>query len=207
MRISAILPLVALITSPFASSAQTMAEVLNNKCDVTWIGLDFSEAHFVPAVEFAEVQANVDLALIKWNNLLEQEPAKFDLGAALGSTRTKNNTSFIQAANNGFSENDLLQRTTEPLDPNKIPAMLKRYTTEGEGVGAVFIVESFDKTQVKATFHVTFFNMATKEMIFTERISGKPMGFGMRNYWAGAVSDVLKNIKKSYAQAWYARFK
>lgn len=207
MKLHRLLPLLAIVTLPLSTQAQTMADALNNKCTITWIGLDFSEAKFVPTVDFAEVQNNVDLALLKWNNLLEQEAAKFDLGAALGSTRTTNNTSFVQDANAGIAPHDLIQRTAEPLDLSKIPGMVRRYKTEGEGVGVVFIVESFNKTDVQAVFHVTFFNMATKEILHTERMVGKPGGFGMRNYWAAAVTSVLKNIKSNYAKMWHKRFK
>lgn len=189
-------------------NAQTMADALNNKCAVTWIGLDFSEATLVPTVEFAAVQADPGLMIMKWNNLLEAEAEKFDLGKALGITACINNTSYVQSANDGISSADLLSRTAGTLDKEKVPGMVKDYKTEdGEGVGVVFIVSTFNKTQEMAEFYVTFFNMKTKQVLHSERISGKPTGFGLRNYWAGAVTSVLKNIEKEYSKAWLKRFK
>lgn len=189
------------------ATAQTMGDALNNACTVTWIGLDFSESKFVPTFDFAEVDADPQTAILKWNNLLEQEPEKFDLGKALGITRCVTNTSFVRDANEGMTSADLLGRDPYTLDEAKIPDMVKAYKTEGDGIGVVFIVSTFDKTQLKAEFYVTFFNMKTKEVLHKERITGKPMGFGMRNFWAGAISAVLKDIKKSYVEDWRAEFK
>ncbi len=207
MMLRDLTPLLRVLLLPLTGQGQTMADVMNNRTDITWVGLDFTAATFTPAMDFIEVQNNVDLALARWNALLEQEPAKFDLGTALGSTRTKNNTTIMQVVNAGLSPHDLIQGSARPLDAAKIPGMVAGYKTEGEGVGVVFIVELFDKTAVQSIFHVTFFNMATKEVLHTERMVSKPGGFGLRNYWAGGVSNVLKAIKSDYAKMWKKRFK
>lgn len=205
---TSILALAVALTIGTAATAQTMADALNNKCTVTWIGLDFSGATLVPTVEFAAVQADPGTAILKWNNLLEAEAEKFDLGKALGINSCINNTSYVQPANDGINANDVLSRTAGTLDKEKVPSMVQNYKTEdGEGVGVVFIVSTFNKTQEMAEYYVTFFNMKTKEVLHSERISGEPTGFGLRNYWAGSVTSVLKTIEKEYAKAWLKRFK
>ncbi|MFZ1331619.1 MAG: hypothetical protein WAR83_05500, partial [Flavobacteriales bacterium] len=131
----------------------------------------------------------------------------FNMATALGINACINNTSYVQAANDGISSADLLSRTAGTLDKEKVPSMVKDYKTEdGEGVGVVFIVSTFNKTQEMAEFYVTFFNMKTKEVLHSERISGKPVGFGLRNFWAGSVTNVLKSIEKDYSKAWLKRF-
>jgi hypothetical protein len=189
------------------ASAQTMGDALYDAAPVTWVGLDFSEAKFVPSVEFADVDADARLAMLKWNNLLEQEPKKYDLGRTLGIKRITTNTSFMREVNEGITAEDLLGREPYSIPEAKIPEMVKSYKFTGEGVGVVFIVSTFDKTQEKGEFYVTFFNMKTKEVMHTERLMGKPMGIGLRNYWAGSISSVLKNIEKSYAATWRAKYK
>lgn len=187
--------------------AQTMADALNNKCQVTWIGLDFSEAKLIPTVEFATVEADPGTAILKWNNLLEQEHEKFDLAKALGISNVVTNTSYVAPVNEGVKSQDLLSRTAITLDKEKVPSMVKKYkTNDGDGVGVVFVVSAFNKTSEIAEFYVTFFNMKTREVLHSERISGKPTGFGIRNYWAGAVTQVLKTIEKEYSKAWLKRF-
>ena len=122
-----------LMATSFAS-AQSMADLMNGRANVTFIGLDFSGARFVPAIEFAEVDANPGLTLLKWNNLLEQEPQKFDMGKALDISHATNNTSFVRDVNEGLTSSDLLAPDPYELDPAKIPAMVKVYKTSGEGV-------------------------------------------------------------------------
>ena len=38
--------------------------------------------------------------------------------------------------------------------------------------------------------------MDSKQVYFSERMLGKPSGFGLRNYWANAIYDILKLIRK-----------
>lgn len=198
----------AALTFGIGAKAQTMSEALNNKVPVTWIGLDFSEATFVPTVDFAPVEADAKTTLLKWNNLMEQEHEKFDLAKAIGISTVTTNTSYVAPVNDNVDAQKLLSRTASTLDKEKVPAMVKKYKTEdGEGVGVVFIVSAFNKTAETAEFYVTFFNMKSKEVLLSERISGKPAGFGIRNYWAGAVTSVLKTIDKEYSKAWLKRFK
>jgi hypothetical protein len=40
--------------------------------------------------------------------------------------------------------------------------------------------------------------MRTKKVLFTKRITGKALGFGFRNYWAGSMKNVFKTMKKEF---------
>src|SRR5690606_13003044 len=110
-----------LLSSPV--HAQTMADVFQNNTDVTWVGLDFSRAKLVPTFEFVEVESDAPMALVKWNNLLEQEPDKFNLGRALGITRYSINTTFMREVNKDLTAESLLGREPYSLDPSAIPEM------------------------------------------------------------------------------------
>ncbi len=202
-----LLTLAAVIAFGTSLQAQTMADALNERCKLTWIGLDFSEAKLVSTVDFAEVERDPNFMIVKWNNLIEQERDKFDLGKALGVKGVMNNTSLIRAANEGITADDILSREAGTLAKSKVPDMVKDYKFEGEGVGVVFIVSTYNKPELMAEYYVTFFNMATKEVLHSERVLGKPQGFGIRNFWAGSVNDALKQIEKEYAKTWRSQFK
>ncbi len=206
-KLNLLFSLAVFLTIPCILNGQTMADALYNGTQVTWVGLDFSNAKFVPAVEFTEVDADPQLAILKWNNLLEQEPEKFNLCKALESTRCSTNTSFMRKVHEGLTSEELLGRESYSLDKAEIPGMVKDYDTKGEGVGVVFIVSSFDKTQNMAEYWVTFFNMETKEILHTQRLAAKPSGFGMRNYWAGSVYQALKTIQKNHLNTWRTQFR
>jgi hypothetical protein len=63
-------------------------------------------------------------------------------------------------------------------------------------------VESLNKLIEEGSFWVTFVNMGTKEVLLTERVVSPPSGFGMRNFWAGAINGALVKIKKKEFENW-----
>lgn len=71
-----------------------------------------------------------------------------------------------------------------------------------EGIGVTFVVESFNKSTDEASIYVTVFDIKTKNVLILERIIGKPMGIGLRNFWAGAVKHVIKQITTEYYSKW-----
>jgi hypothetical protein len=66
----------------------------------------------------------------------------------------------------------------------------------------VFIVEGLNKPGAKGSMYVTFIDMATKKVLFSERMVGKAGGFGYKNYWAKSVFEVLEDIQKSKYKEW-----
>ena len=47
--------------------------------------------------------------------------------------------------------------------------------------------------------------MKSKKVLYTEKLSGKTSGFGFRNYWLGAVSNVNKSVASKY-NVWKKKF-
>ncbi|MBL7931607.1 MAG: hypothetical protein JNL60_06890 [Bacteroidia bacterium] len=80
---------------------------------------------------------------------------------------------------------------------DKLPTMVKAYP-EGdkkEGLGLVFIVESFDKSYHRGNYWIVFFDIQSRKILFSDYCSGSPSGFGLRNYWAGSLKHVLAEIQ------------
>ncbi len=48
--------------------------------------------------------------------------------------------------------------------------------------------------------------MDSKQVYFSERMIGKPLGFGLRNYWANAIYDILKLIRKREFEMWRKKY-
>ena len=66
-------------------------------------------------------------------------------------------------------------------------------------------MESLSKTSENGSMWVTFVDMDTKKLILTERMVGKAMGFGFRNYYAYTVYKVIQDIKKNKLSAWRSK--
>lgn len=62
-----------------------------------------------------------------------------------------------------------------------------------EGTGVILVALLLDKTQAKAAYDVVFFDIPTRKLLAVHRMSGKAGGFGLRNYWARSVYEVLKS--------------
>ena len=70
----------------------------------------------------------------------------------------------------------------------------------------MFIAESLNKIDTEAYFHVVIINIDSKEVLLSERLRGQPSGFGIRNYWAGAIYEILKNIDSRYYRLWRNKY-
>ena len=75
-------------------------------------------------------------------------------------------------------------------------------TKEKSGIGILFLAESLNKSMKEAYYHFVAIDMKTKEILFHERLRGKPKGFGLRNYWAGSIYSVIKEIKNEWYKVW-----
>lgn len=190
-----------------AMAQNAMADMLSGKTPLTFIGLDFSQAKFVARYDFPGLDKQGNVFFSRWNGLLQNEWMKYNLAEPLNLGNVPTNTQYVQLVNDGVDVQKAWAGGDPVFDKDGIPGMVKKYKTEdGEGLGCVFIVGSFNKSLEKGEFFVTFFDMKTKEVLHTERMVGKPVGFGERNFWAGAVSNVLDEIKKTYRNTWEQKF-
>jgi hypothetical protein len=189
-----------LLLSAAAVKAQ---DVFNHKEPVTWLGLDFSELKFIKSDETVTESELQDKYFLGWNDLILNEPKKFDIAKAIDHDVVDNYVDAVTAVNEkakgGFITTD--KSAFEHLDNDKVKQMVKKYDLKGKsGIGLVFIMESMDKGREEASIWVTFINMATKEVLLSKPVTGKSGGFGFRNYWAGSINKVLKalpgNMKK-----------
>jgi len=193
-----------------AASAQTMKDIVTKpEMPLTFLGLDFSNVKYYGdpgTVSPTEMKG----LLTKIDELMVKESDKFDVGKALHHDKVNYNISVAEAVNEKIDADALLStdKQRNRLTPEKVEATVKRYALPAgsTGVGVVFVMEELVKSEELTVFWVTFVDMASKKMIYTEKIGGTAAGFGFRNHWAGGIYDALKTIKsKSYAN-WKKKF-
>ena len=90
----------------------------------------------------------------------------------------------------------------------RLLGMIKKYSADikKQGIGVSFIIENFNKGTQEATLFVVFFDIATKKVLVCEKMSGKAMGVGMRNYWAGAIKAILRQIDATEYKNWKSKY-
>lgn len=202
-----------LITSISGIKAQDAKTIFSTN-EIVWFGLDFSKAKFVGSFDQgmgAAPATGSDMRnkyVNQWNDLIAKEQPKFDLRKAFRKDNVIYDLKSIYEINKSLDPDACMVYNEGKLDANEIPAMVKKYTPDikKEGVGLSFIVENFNKNTQMADIYVTFFDIASKKVLLTEKVSGKAMGVGIRNYWAGAIKDILKQIDEKEYKNWKSKY-
>ena len=184
----------------FYCRAQTVSDAFDSKVKIIWLGLDFTEAKLIGDFEHFGVESSVKTFMASLNELMSNEREKYDIAKTFEKSTVDYKLEICEKHNNGLKTegmystelNDYLH--LKPEDINKIAAGYDYQ--ELHGMGLMFNIESFNKLTTQASMFVTFIDMDTKKVLFTERMTAEPSGFGIRNYWAGAVYAVMKNIEK-----------
>jgi len=65
---------------------------------------------------------------------------------------------------------------------------------EKQGIGMVVNVANFNKEREYSLIYVTFFDIATREILFAVEASGKAGGAGMTKHWAEGVNNAFREI-------------
>lgn len=173
------------------------ADMVRNSSSVTWFGLDYSEAYFIGSEGFADPYQIKNRYFKSWNNLILQEPEKYDIGKFYRKSNVEHDMSAVLKRNEGVDiDNRIIDdhSMASGLSESKIQEMIREYDIDfnSQGLGLVYIVESYDKILVKATYYVTFFDIASREVLETRKREAEPGGFGIRNYWASTYYKVMK---------------
>jgi len=190
--------------------AQHARDVFNPNYPVTWLGLDFSQSRFIGDHAKFKSAFNAQNLFDALNDLMLSEKEKFDVGKMLGKQKIIFKLNVTEEHNVRLDVASLLADslgTHNHLKPGDIEAIVQSYDFEGNtGIGLMFNIESFNKTISEALIWVTFVNMDTKEILFAEKLGQEPGGFGLRNYWAGAIYDMMKRVRKTEFKKWQLKY-
>ena len=194
------------------SFAQNTAKDVFIKDEIVWFGLDFSKARLIGQFDQGAGAAPATGGDIKnkyvsgWNGVVVNETEKYDLKKTFRKTNVFKDLSVVDKSNakidpdNIITYNDYKFTNADAV----IEEIIKGYEKgeKAEGIGVVFIVEYFSKGEKDASVYVTFFDIASKKVLFREHMIGKAGGFGLRNYWAKCFLEILKQIDSSTYKAW-----
>lgn len=195
-------------------SSQNTAKDLFQAKEIVWYGLNFTEAKMVGSFDQAMGAGAATASEIKtkwmsaWNGLMIAEPQNYKLKEAFEKESVYYDIGPAEKANQSIKTGELMiPNAFSFADPQKSIKNAIARMSGGEkntGIAATFVVESFNKTMDEATVYAVVFDIKTKAILISEKITGKPTGIGLRNYWAGAMKHVIKQIQKEYYAKWQA---
>ena len=205
--------LLALSVVAISSAKAQDAQKAFSAKEVVWYGLDFSKATFVGQFDqgMGAMPATGNDMKNKWcgqwNALIGKEPQNFKIKEAFRIDNLIYDMAPVNEINSKLDGDKCMSFNPGKIEKTSIDEMIKKYSAgdKKDGIGLVFIVENFNKGTEMADVYVTYFDIATKKILFCEKISGKAMGIGMRNYWAGAIKAILKQIDSSEYKNWKSK--
>ena len=196
-----------------STKAQSPKDIFSTK-EIVWYGLDFTKAKFIGQFDqgFGAMPATcADMRnkwIPEWNALIAKEPQNFDIKKSLHKDNVYYDIAPVNEMNSTISEEACMTLNPGKIEMSDVETMVKKYKTgdKKEGIGIVFIIENFNKGAEMADIYVTFFDIASKKVLISEKASGKVSGIGMRNYWAGAIKSILKQIEKKEYKNWEKKY-
>jgi hypothetical protein len=191
-------------------AAQDVNAVFKNDTPITWVGIDFSGALFIGDREKFGTEEDIKKLIASWNTLMKDEYGKFNIGENFDKLNVEKAIEITKDHNADLIMTEMLSDDVKDhnhLSPENVQQILYSYDFgDRTGIGLMIVVESFDKLSVQGSMFFTFFDLATREILICERMIGKPGGFGLRNYWAGAIYSNLKSIQKVEFEMWRRKY-
>ncbi len=198
MKKSLLILLTALSFS--ATSFGQSSDIANSK-NWTWLGIDYTHCYFITSIDFVDADGVFSMTK-SWNNLVYSEREKYIEKTLVGKKVTFS-ADMIKDRNMDIDMDKMItddESLYKHLDRAQIDDIVSSYNIPHDlsGIGLVFIADSYSKPEEAGAYYVTFLDLDTKEVLSTERKSGKAKGFGLRNYWANSFYRVLKEVGEEY---------
>lgn len=171
--------------------------------EFVWCGLDYSNAKCIGSYGFTDPHAIKNKHIAQWNGFFFSEPDKYDLKKTYLKEKQINDLSVVNRRNGDIDLDELVTDDSYEFEDGTLSRIIKDYDLEkaDKGLGLVYVVESLNKNTESAVIHTVFFDIASKEIIWSHKFDEKAGGFGFRNYWARPIYNVLKESKAVYKRA------
>ncbi|MBI3519784.1 MAG: hypothetical protein HY062_10560 [Bacteroidetes bacterium] len=206
-----------LITATGSVFAQNTGKDIFSAKSIVWYGLNFSEARMVGQFDQAAGAGTASSSDLKnkwipgWNTLIVSEPQNFKLGEAFRKNDVYYDLAPTEKDNQSINLDKFMSFNPYTFtDAQKtVQGIISKLGTgdKKEGIGVTFIVESFNKSSDEASVYVTIFDIKTKSILVLDKITGKPKGIGLRNFWAGAIKHIIKQINDYNYKSWESKTK
>lgn len=206
MKKSLILLLLFLNTAhlALAQKSYTATDVFKEQ-NIVWYGLDFTHCRFIgqPTIHgnFYKAPDYVVKNFFRdWNLIPLKEAEKYDIKGTFEKEYVYYDIDSVMERNKRYNPDSLIAFSNlVALPVSIIPQLVNSYTgVAKEGIGVVYIVESFNHFKDEASYYVVVFDIASKTILFQENVKGKASGGSVKTYWAGSLRDALEHTHKLY---------
>jgi hypothetical protein len=179
----------------------------------TWLGIDYSHVKLIG--EFTEISSAGEKTAVQikkiyfpaWNNLIINEPKKYDVAGMLRKEKIEYDIDMINEINEKAAVEDMETTKTPEYTKEDIQKFVSGYKAKQKnGIGILLVAETLNKAKEEAYYHFVALDLKTNKILIHDRLRGEPGGFGLRNYWAGSVYSLIKDINKNRYKAWKSTY-
>lgn len=196
------------------AKAQTAEDIFTHSgVPIVWLGVDYSHVQLVgDMAQFggAGMKGPKEIReryMPAWNRLVVGETSRYDIAGMLRKDEVDYDIAMISALNATTPLEDMEAFQASAYSGEDVGEFIARYNVQDKtGIGVLLIAESLDKFKEEATYHFVAISLPGKNILLQERLVGKPRGFGLRNYWAGSIYDVIKQIKGRKYRVWKKQY-
>ncbi|MEO5594083.1 MAG: hypothetical protein ABIR15_01420 [Chitinophagaceae bacterium] len=191
--------------------SQTLKEFFGTDATTAqYLGIDFTKTKLIDDASSDEKDI-VARQYAGINELAATDSKKLSLAGAFHKSIMDHDLGPVNKRNLKIDPSQIKSTNTSDfhrLKEDDINTLVKGFDYDGKkGLGILFVMEAMSKTGKAAAIWVTFIDMGTKKMLFTERMEEKVgMGFGFKNYWAIPVKRLLDDIKDDKFKEWKAKY-
>lgn len=177
----------------FGQKNNPLGDPLKEVSSINFYGVDYSAAKVFGAAETPMQFVNAFGAI---NQLFITESKKYDVSKRLGIKINQISLNAVNEVNEKIDQKQFMTTDTGyTLSDQQIKQVLDALPVQKEpGIGMVIIAKLLNKADAYGSYQVVFFNIETKEIVKDYATGGKAKGFGLRNYWAGSIYKVIKNL-------------
>ena len=198
-----------LLFTSLSFHAQSISDLFNKDIQITWLGIDYSQTKIIGEWTHFGGAGNQGVGDIRdkyfpsWNNLIISESDKYNLKGMILQDDIYIDIEMIMDRNAEVSMRQLAAYNPPNYSAEDIQNFVNSYELEDKtGIGMVFISEYMSKYTDDAVFHFVILDLETKQILIQQACKVKPFGFGIRNYWAGAILDVIEKIRDVHYPRW-----
>ena len=197
-------------------SAQTIKDVFTSSgTSILYLGIDFTQTRLIGEATVKGIDMR-DKYFPGINDLVINEPKKFDLQKAFNKTKINNDLGIVAKRNKNVNAEDIMSANSSDysrLKEEDINKLVREIDFEQKkGIGLLFIVEGMIKGAKKgddsySSVWVTIVDMGANKVLMTERMEGNTSGgISFRNYWANTIYDVIEHIDKKKYKKWKKKY-
>jgi hypothetical protein len=189
-----ILSLFAFVLNSYGQGEQTVKQAT----EIVYYGIDFTQLTVIGEDVFVPSDY-ITRHFLAWNGVVRLEREKYEFDKVFKKANVEYDMDMIDQLNAKRDPSTIIVTEPTRISEDDLVRIVSNYNpSQSEGVGLVIVAENFNKPAEIGTMWLVFFDIKTNTILMAKYMSAKPGGFGMKNFWARTVYNVLQESKSKY---------